>query len=39
MELVSGGELYEYVERKGHLSDDAARRIFSQLLDGALLLV
>ncbi|KAL6091609.1 hypothetical protein STEG23_006084, partial [Scotinomys teguina] len=32
MELVEGKQLYEYIQKTGHLQEDDARRIFSQIL-------
>ncbi|OQR74952.1 testis-specific serine/threonine-protein kinase 1-like [Tropilaelaps mercedesae] len=33
MELATGGDLLDYVRRKGHLSENRARMLFSQLLE------
>jgi serine/threonine protein kinase len=33
LELVSGGELFHYIVRKGRLSEDEARYYFAQILD------
>ncbi|XP_022653496.1 testis-specific serine/threonine-protein kinase 3-like isoform X2 [Varroa destructor] len=33
MELATGGDLLDYVRRKGHLSENRGRMFFSQLLD------
>lgn len=33
MELVPGGELFDYVTAHGYLEEDRARRLFQQLID------
>ncbi len=34
LELASGGSLYDYVEQHRYLKDNAARRLFAQLISG-----
>mmetsp|Transcript_1284 Transcript_1284/g.3454 ORF Transcript_1284/g.3454 Transcript_1284/m.3454 type:complete len:98 (-) Transcript_1284:627-920(-) len=34
MEYVSGGELFDHIVAKGHLSEDEARRFFQQIITG-----
>jgi len=34
LELVSGGELFEYISEKDHLSEEEAARFITQILEG-----